>query len=138
MRTGYGAVSVILVVSALLASPLSADVTLNYLGAFKLPTTGGTNGVSGGDLAYYPNGNAGAGSLFVSRGVPNTGTGLKEIYEVPIPALVNTTDINSLNVATPLRGLAYDATNQVLYGYESAPSAAEGSMASGVRSSTMN
>lgn len=104
MRTGYGAMTVVLVMLGLLASPLSADVNINYLGAFKLPTTGGTNGVYAGDIAYYPSGNGGAGSLFISRGTANTGAGIKEIYEVPIPTLVNTTDINTLNVATPLQG----------------------------------
>lgn len=63
MRTGYGAMTVVLVMLGLLASPLSADVNINYLGAFKLPTTGGTNGVYAGDIAYYPSGNGGAGSI---------------------------------------------------------------------------
>lgn len=91
-------------VAGLLAAPAMADINLSYLGAFKLASTTATTNMYGGDIAYYPSGNGGAGSLFVSRGTANTGTGVKEIVEVPIPALVNTTDVNALNAATPLQG----------------------------------
>ncbi len=81
------------------ASPPPAnDVQLTYLGAFKI--SGATN-VYGGDLTFYPSGDNGAGSLFISRGTVNNDP---DIYEVAIPTLVDTSDINSLNSVAPLHG----------------------------------
>ncbi len=82
--------------AGLLAGPAMGDISLNYLGAFKT----GLSGVYNGDLAYNPAGNGGQGSLFLSKSPTSTA---KEIYELTIPALVNTTNINALNTATTLR-----------------------------------
>ncbi len=85
----------------LLAGSARSEVNLTYLGAFEVSSV--TN-VYNGDLTYYPSGNSGAGSLFISRGTVVTTTGYSEVYEVAIPTLVNTTDIDELNSVTPLQG----------------------------------
>ena len=82
----------------LLPMSASADITLTYLGAFKAFSA--SNGVYDGGLTFYPSGNGGAGSLFISRG--STSGGGDEIWELTIPALVITTNVNSLNTATTL------------------------------------
>ncbi len=98
--------------------PASGDISLTYLGAFEV---GSVTNVYGGGLTFYPSGNSGAGSLFISR---KTTGGDAEIYEVAIPTLVNTTDITLLNSVTPLqgfdtssnpRGLAWRSTDDKLY-----------------------
>ncbi len=71
-----------------LSQSVSADTGITYLGAFRAFT--GNPSVYNGNLAYYPSGNGGAGSLFISRGAsPST------IYEITIPALVNTTSLGA-------------------------------------------
>jgi len=84
------------VMLSLLAGPAMGDITLNYLGAFNT----GLSGAYGGDVAFNPAGNGGAGSLFLSRSPTSTS---KEIYELTIPALVNTSDVNALNTASTLQ-----------------------------------
>ena len=80
----------------LLTGPAFADISLNYMGAFKT----GLSGAYNGDLAFNPAGNGGLGSFFLSRSPTSTN---KEIYELTIPSLVNTTNVNALNTATTLR-----------------------------------
>jgi len=107
-----------------LPAALSADVSLDYLGAFRSGLTGAYNG----DLAFNAAGNNGAGSLFLSKSPTSTS---KEIFEVTIPALVNTTNINALNTASVLRsfdtsdnpmGLTLRSTDSKLY-YGAVPGA---------------
>jgi hypothetical protein len=109
---------------SLLAGQAMGDVSLNYLGAFKT----GLSGAYNGDLAFNPAGNGGQGSLFLSKSPTSTG---KEIYELTIPALVNTTDINALNTAATLQsfdtginpeGLVLRSTDGKLY-YGAVPGA---------------
>ncbi len=80
---------------ALVAMPATATISLNYAGAFKC----GFTAINGGDIAYYPAGNGGAGSLFISEGSSDT---RKELSETTIPTLVVTNDPANLNVATTL------------------------------------
>jgi hypothetical protein len=111
-------------VIGLLAGPAFGDINLSYLGAFKT----GLSGAYAGDLAYNPAGNNGQGSLFFSKSPAST---TKEIFELTIPTLVNTTDINALNTATTLRsfdtainpeGLVLRSTDGRLY-YGAVPGA---------------
>jgi hypothetical protein len=96
-----------------------ADIDLQYIGAFR--PLANNAGVYGGDLTFNPAGDGGAGSLYVSRGSAGTS---KEVYEVTIPALVITTDVNALNVATTIRsfdttiapiGMSIRSTDGLLY-----------------------
>ncbi len=98
--------------------PAGNNIDLTYLGAFEVASV---SNVYGGDVTFYPSGNSGAGSLFVSRGSAGSGS---EIYEVAIPTLVNTTDISLLNSVSPLqsfdassspKGLTYRSTDDRLY-----------------------
>ncbi len=100
------------------ATTLEPGINLAYLGAFEVSNV---VNVYNGDLAYYPSGNGGAGSLFISRGTANS---YAEIYELAIPTLVNTTDITLLNSVTPLqecdtanntRGMVWRSTDDTLY-----------------------
>jgi hypothetical protein len=108
----------------LTVAPASADVGVTYLGAFH--AFSGTPGIYGGGLTYYPAGNGGAGSLFLSRSPVGSG---KEIFEITIPPLVSTTDINALNTATTLNsfdvstnpnGLVWRSADDRLYYSKSA------------------
>ena len=101
------------------ASVASADVGLTYLGAFR--AFSGTPNVYG-DITLYPPGNGGAGSIFVGRYYVDGGA--KEIYEITIPALKITTDVNALNTAATLTsfdtglgcaGLVWRSTDDKLY-----------------------
>ena len=76
----------------------SADVGLTYLGAFRaLP---GNPSVYG-DISLYPAGHGGTGSLFVS----GTESASHKIWEVTLPVLTITTDVNALSTATTLATL---------------------------------
>ena len=97
----------------------SGDVGLTYLGAFR--AFPGTPSVYDGGLTYYPAGNGGAGSLFISRSPVGSG---KEVWEITIPPLVITTDINALNTAATLtsfdvntnpNGLVWRSADDKLY-----------------------
>ncbi len=85
------------------ATTLEPGINLSYLGAFKVSNL---VSVYGGDLTYYPSGNSGSGSLFLSDGATS---GDPEVYEVSIPTLVNTTDISLLNSVSPLQ--SFDTSN---------------------------
>jgi hypothetical protein len=75
------------------AAPIaSADITPTYVGAFKFLTKYVTNG----GMAYDPEGNGGAGSLFLSDYYT------KKIYEIDMPAPVNSTDPAALNTGNIL------------------------------------
>ncbi len=117
MRARWSVLIAITVVAGVLPGAVSADISLSYLGAFK----SGLSGAYNGDVAFNSSGNNGAGSLFLSKS-PTSAT--KEIFELTIPALVNTTDINALNAATTLQsfdtsdnpmGLALRSTDAKLY-----------------------
>lgn len=108
------------VLAASLVSVAAADVNLTYLGAFR--AFPGNPSIYGGDLAFYPAGNGGAGSLFISRD-STSGSG-KEIWEITIPELVITTDLAALNTATTMNsldtsiapyGLVWRSTDDRLY-----------------------
>jgi hypothetical protein len=115
-------VSVGLLLVGLTATPAMAAISLTYAGAFKC-ATGGTapvTGITEGGIAYYPSGNGGAGSLFITEGASSS---RKELNEVTIPALVITSNPASLNTATTLNrwdeaatmpGVAY-ASDGMLY-----------------------
>ena len=90
----------------LLALPYTAgaDTEISYLGAFR--AFPGNPNIYGGGLSYYPAGNGGAGSLFVSRGYGNP----SKIYEITIPPLVITTSLSALNTATQLQSMDVNTT----------------------------
>ncbi len=92
-KTGFTAVGLLL--AAAMSTPAIATISLDYAGAFKC----GFTGINSGDIAYYPDGNGGAGSLFITEGASGT---RKELNEVTIPALVATGNVADLNTATVL------------------------------------
>ncbi len=115
-RTG-----VLVVALSLLLCPVAfgqgGEIELDYLGAVR--AFAGTPQIYGGGLAYYPAGNGGAGSVFLSDAPGSPG-----IYELDIPAPVISSDIAGLNVATVLNSfavsetahsLAYRSTDDRLY-----------------------
>jgi len=105
----YRAVLVGLLLIGLTAMPATAAISLTYAGAFKC-ATGGTapvTGITEGGIAYYPAGNGGVGSLFITEGASST---RKELNEVAIPALVISNDPSALNVATTLNRWDESAT----------------------------
>jgi hypothetical protein len=90
----------------------------------------GTTSVYDGDLAYYPSGNGGAGSIFLSDAPYSSA---KDLYELTIPALKISNDVNQLNTATLLHsydqntsasGMVYRSTDNQLYYSSSATGAA--------------
>ncbi|EKE16489.1 MAG: hypothetical protein ACD_11C00006G0012 [uncultured bacterium] len=86
---------------------------LIYLGTFKVPATdnlGGSMNKAGYALTYYPNGNSGQGSLFLTG---NQQTGY--VAEINIPAPIDSDNENDLNTATVLQNLG-DVTGGQLYG----------------------
>jgi hypothetical protein len=117
MRGYWSLVIAIAVIAGVLPGAVIADMSLNYVGAFKT----GLSGAYSGDLAFNSAGNDGAGSLFLSKS-PTSAT--KEIFELTIPTLVKTTDVNALNTAATLQsfdtsanpqGLALRSTDGKLY-----------------------
>ncbi len=107
---------VVAICVALLCTAAYADITLEYLGAFRV-----SGSIYGGDLCFNPDGNGGEGSLLISR---NTTSGSGDIQEITIPAPIITTDVSSLSTATTLRsievnttptGLALRSTDGLLY-----------------------
>lgn len=85
--------------------PLVQSSDLTYLGAFRLPFDakydGSYNNAAGFAMAFDPNGNGGAGSLFYADRYIEFG-------EVSIPSLIDQTGANNydmLNVATALQSL---------------------------------
>jgi len=76
---------------------------LTYLGAFKVPSDGDgatTLGYNGAGLAFNPAGNNGNGSLFISGHID-----YGRVAEISIPAIVNSSNLSSLNRASTLQGL---------------------------------
>jgi len=107
----------LLVVTATQAA--QGDIELQYIGAFR--ALAGTPQVYGGGLAFYPPGDGGDGSLFMSDSPVGTG---KEIFELTIPSLVISSDVNDLNLAATLQsfdvntspnGLVWRSTDGLLY-----------------------
>jgi len=101
------------------AAVAHADLDLSYIGAFR--ALAGTPQVYGGGLAFYPLGDGGNGSLFVSDSPVGTG---KEIFELNIPSLVISSDVNDLNLAATLQsfdvgttpnGMVWRSTDGLLY-----------------------
>lgn len=95
------------------------DLQLQYLGGFRAISE--SPFVYYGGLTYYPLGDGGSGSLFIS--VSPVGAG-KEIYEVGIPSLVISSNVNDLNISVPLTsfdvstnpdGLAWRPADDLLY-----------------------
>jgi len=124
MRPLLSVLVAIALVVGVLPGAVLADISLNYLGAFN----SGLSGAYGGDVAYYPTGNGSSGSLFLSKSPTSTG---KEVYELTIPALVDTRDVAALHTATMLQsfdtsdnpqGLVLRSTDGKLY-YGSVPGA---------------
>ncbi len=102
-----------------LSGQAKADVSLQYLGAFR--AFDGTPQIYGGGMALNPAGNGGAGSLLVARGWLS---GDPEVYEVTMPSLVNSADVNALNTAATLssfgtntapHGMVLRSTDNTLY-----------------------
>ena len=113
----YGACLAAVGILLLAAAGAGADVGLTYLGAFRA-MPGNPNIY--GDMTLYPAGNGGAGSVFLG----NTITSDLKIYEVSLPALKLTTDVNTLNTAVLLNsfsisqqapGLVWRSTDDKLY-----------------------
>ncbi len=73
-----------------LCATAQADISLEYLGAFRV-----TKGVYNGDLTFRPTGDGGNGSLYYSSSTGN-------VYEVAIPSLLDTGDPSTLNSGTTL------------------------------------
>jgi hypothetical protein len=82
-----------LVVGAAGAATVVTASNLEYVGAFRLPSDN-DDGMTA--LAYDSAGNGGLGSMFFA-------VGRDRLVEMSIPALVNTTNIASLNRATTLQ-----------------------------------
>ncbi len=93
--------------------------SLEYLGAFRLPTTVSDATISG--LTFYPEGNNGEGSLF---SLGNTGLTQGRFYEWDIPELIvsSSKSLNDLNFAETLKykyieelSLLPEENNGILY-----------------------
>ena len=109
----------VVTVLALGAASVQAGLDLQYLGAFR--ALAGAPQVYLGGLTYYPDGNQEAGSLFLSDAPTSGGV---EVYELNIPALTITNDVNALVTASTLtsfdvnsspHGLVWRSTNDKLY-----------------------
>jgi hypothetical protein len=106
---GFGA----LVTLALVCSPVHAatygridpttDVT--YLGAFRVPSSLTSNHMGWGQgLTFYPGGNGGKGSLYITQGI--YAASITDAYgaaEFSIPTPVNSKNLGSLKTATLLQ-----------------------------------
>lgn len=94
-------VTVGLLLIGLAAVPASGAFSLDYAGAFQCAPNGpgAIVGIVEGDIAFYPGGDGGAGSLFISEGASDT---RKELNEVSIPSLVISNDPMDLHTATTL------------------------------------
>jgi hypothetical protein len=106
---GFGA----LVALALICSPVHAatyvriDPTtdVSYLGAFRVPSSLTSNHMGWGQgLTFYPGGNGGRGSLYITQGI--YAASITDAYgtaEFSIPTPVNSKNLGSLNTATLLQ-----------------------------------
>jgi hypothetical protein len=100
--------SFISVIFLILSTPVSGafqriDPTtdLQYLGAFRMPS-GFEYDARGLGLTFYPNGNGGAGSLYITQGHVNSSDG-NGTAEISVPAPVNSKNAASLNRAVLLQ-----------------------------------
>jgi hypothetical protein len=86
--------------STAFATPrITPELDVQYLGSFKVPHDD-LFAWSGFGLTYYPNGNAGRGSLFLVRGDTNVNP---YTCELSIPAPVRSNNPSNLNTATVLQ-----------------------------------
>lgn len=92
--------------TAMAVQRVAPDTDLVYLGAFGMPSTLGFD-ARGFGLTFYPNGNGGSGSLFISQGqAAGAGFGTAEI-SIPSPVdSKNATALNRSTLLQPLRQIA--------------------------------